>query len=388
MARSLTKAQKLSLIIAISFSFFLAEIAIGFYTRSLALVADAFHYLNDLVGFVVQLVAFKASERDKAPPSLSFGWQRANLLGGFFNGVFLLALGVSIFLQAIERFIAIQEISNPRLVLIIGCIGFALNVLSVTILHEHDHGDEQPTETSPLVDTSDPQSRTAEASSAYPGSEYARVGANIMLHDQMNRPHEDHRHVVSPNNNKSKEHDLGLMGILIHVAGDAANNLGVILAGAIIWKTTSPGRFYVDPAVSMAISFMIFGSAVPFVKKSGLILLQSVPSGVSPVDVTHDMEKISGVQAVHELHIWRLNQQKSIASAHIVIDHSTDFMAVANTINECLHAYGIHSATLQPEVIPNPSTREDLSSPTLASAVSCLLGCQSSTNCLQVGCCG
>jgi Co/Zn/Cd efflux system component len=85
-----------------------------------------------------------------------------------------------------------------------------------------------------------------------------------MLHDQMNRPHEDHRHVVSPNNNKSKEHDLGLMGILIHVAGDAANNLGVILAGAIIWKTTSPGRFYVDPAVSMAISFMIFGSAVPF----------------------------------------------------------------------------------------------------------------------------
>jgi len=216
------------------------------------------------------MIHLQASERDKAPPSLSFGWQRANLLGGFFNGVFLLALGVSIFLQAIERFIAIQEISNPRLVLIIGCIGFALNVLSVTILHEHDHGDEQPTETSPLVDTSDPQSRTAE----------------------MNRPHEDHRHVVSPNNNKSKEHDLGLMGILIHVAGDAANNLGVILAGAIIWKTTSPGRFYVDPAVSMAISFMIFGSAVPFVKKSGLILLQSVPSGVSPVDVTHDMEKV------------------------------------------------------------------------------------------------
>ena len=61
--------------------------------------------LNDLVGFVVALVALKASERDHAPPALSFGWQRATLLGGFFNGVFLLALGVSIFLQAIERFI-------------------------------------------------------------------------------------------------------------------------------------------------------------------------------------------------------------------------------------------------------------------------------------------
>merc|ERR1711939_1045528 len=136
----LTKARKLMLIIGISLSFFVAEIAVGFYTRSLALVADAFHYLNDLVGFVVALAAFKAAERDDAPPSLSFGWQRATLLGAFFNGVFLLALGVSIFLQAIERFVSLQPVENPLLVMIIGCIGFVLNVISATILG-HDHGD-------------------------------------------------------------------------------------------------------------------------------------------------------------------------------------------------------------------------------------------------------
>lgn len=28
-----------------------------------------------------------------------------------------------------------------------------------------------------------------------------------------------------------------------------------------------------------------------------------------------------------------------------------DFMNLANTINECFHAYGIHSATLQPELV-------------------------------------
>jgi len=135
----LTKARKLMLIIGISFTFFLAEIAVGFYTRSLALVADAFHYLNDLVGFIVALVALKAAERDDAPPSLSFGWQRATLLGAFFNGVFLLALGVSIFLQAIERFVSLQPVENPLLVMIIGCVGFVLNVISAAILHGHDH---------------------------------------------------------------------------------------------------------------------------------------------------------------------------------------------------------------------------------------------------------
>lgn len=44
-----------------------------------------------------------------APPGYTFGWQRATLLGAFFNGVFLLALGISILVQAIERFINISR---------------------------------------------------------------------------------------------------------------------------------------------------------------------------------------------------------------------------------------------------------------------------------------
>lgn len=58
----LEREHRLILVISISASFFLAEIAVGFYTRSLALVADAFHYLNDLVGFIVALVALKVAE--------------------------------------------------------------------------------------------------------------------------------------------------------------------------------------------------------------------------------------------------------------------------------------------------------------------------------------
>lgn len=48
----------------------------------------------------------KISEHPTPPPQeLTFGWARASLLGAFFNGVFLLALGVSILVQAIERFV-------------------------------------------------------------------------------------------------------------------------------------------------------------------------------------------------------------------------------------------------------------------------------------------
>jgi len=95
--------------------------------------------MNDLIGFIVALVAVKVSEQPQTPRNLAFGWQRSQLLGAFFNGVFLLALGVSILLQSIERFVALQHVENPKLVLIVGCIGLTLNIISASFLHEHEH---------------------------------------------------------------------------------------------------------------------------------------------------------------------------------------------------------------------------------------------------------
>jgi zinc transporter 1 len=62
--------------------------------------------------------------------------------------------------------------------------------------------------------------------------------------------------------------------------------------------------------------------------------------------------QVEGVVSIHELHAWRLSQNKALASAHVLTsdDSLTSFMNQARLINECLHAYGIHSTTLQPEL--------------------------------------
>lgn len=64
-------------------------------------------------------------------------------------------------------------------------------------------------------------------------------------------------------------------------------------------------------------------------------------------------QQIPGFLAVHELHNWCLDQKKSLASAHIVLSDKVDidFKVMIKTINECFHAYGIHSVTLQPELV-------------------------------------
>lgn len=54
-----------------------------------------------------------------------------------------------------------------------------------------------------------------------------------------------------------------MLGVLVHVLGDAANNVGVIISALVIWLTTDPARYYADPAVSMAIAIVILTTSVP-----------------------------------------------------------------------------------------------------------------------------
>ncbi|KAI0014725.1 cation efflux protein [Xylariomycetidae sp. FL0641] len=369
----LTSKQKLIFTIAISFCFFIAEISVAFSTKSLALLADAFHYMNDLIGFIVALGAVIISEKAESPQNFSFGWARAQLLGAYLNGVFLLALGVSIFLQSIERFIFLEHVQNPKLVLIMGSVGLALNILSATVLHEfhgHDHGNGHSHGAGHSHGHGHAHSHSHDNIEA---AVMPPVSAQQSSDDVPLTPlgaHTEHRHTITKL--QAPGRDLGMMGVMIHVLGDALNNIGVIVAALVIWLTDYSGRFYADPGVSMGIALMILVTSLPLVWNSGKILMQSAPNGLELEDVKHDLEKIPGIESVHELHIWRLDQQKVIASAHVVVPPDatvSDFMAAARTAGECLHAYGIHSVTVQPELasgLPPPPPQVRISSDSTA----------------------
>jgi zinc transporter 1 len=68
-------------------------------------------------------------------------WVRAEILGAFFNAVFLIALCITIILESITRFIDPPVVDNPKLILIVGCCGLASNLIGFAVLgHDHDHG--------------------------------------------------------------------------------------------------------------------------------------------------------------------------------------------------------------------------------------------------------
>ncbi|SJX63131.1 related to COT1-Vacuolar zinc (and possibly other metals) transporter [Sporisorium reilianum f. sp. reilianum] len=134
----LSKETRILTLLVIDVVFFFVEIITGYAVGSLALVADSFHMLNDVMSLVVALWAVKLSTRS-SDHRFSYGWQRAEILGALVNGVFLLALCFSIFMEAIERFVNVTEVSNPKLVVVVGCLGLASNLVGLLLFHDHGH---------------------------------------------------------------------------------------------------------------------------------------------------------------------------------------------------------------------------------------------------------
>lgn len=149
--------------------------------------------------------------------------------------------------------------------------------------------------------------------------------------------------------------DLNMQGVFLHVMGDALGNIGVIASALFIWLTSFSWRYYVDPAVSLVITLIILASAIPLCKAASRILLQAVPAGMSVDDIKEDIEQLPGVLSCHHLHVWQLSDTKLVASLHMKVDcdvrnqGSEQYMHLARQVRRCLHEYGIHSSTIQPE---------------------------------------
>ncbi|CAG2237561.1 SLC30A1 [Mytilus edulis] len=117
------------------------------------------------------------------------------------------------------------------------------------------------------------------------------------------------------------------------------------------------------------------------VRDSGLILLQTVPGHIRVHKLKEDIEKIEGVLALHEFHVWQLAGNKIIASAHIHVHNLQEYMVVAEKLKDIFHKAGIHSTTIQPEII------DEFDAVDFPKNQNCSLECGPNKNCLVDTCC-
>ncbi|KAL1836730.1 hypothetical protein VTJ49DRAFT_4722 [Mycothermus thermophilus] len=170
--------------------------------------------------------------------------------------------------------------------------------------------------------------------------------------------HNSHNHNKPKKSGKKHGHnhgDLGMNALILHVLGDALGNVGVIITALVIWLTDWPGKYYADPAVSLFITVIILHSCVPLTIAASKILLQATPEHIDLNEVREDIQALPGVVSCHHVHIWQLSDTKIVASMHIQLAFDISeangerYMELSRMARKCLHAYGIHSATIQPE---------------------------------------
>ncbi len=148
---------------------------------------------------------------------------------------------------------------------------------------------------------------------------------------------------------RDSDHDLNIRSAFIHLMGDVISTVGVVLAAVGIGLT---GKHWLDPAASVLVGGIILWSGWGILRESIDILLESTPSDVDVTKMLKDINSVSGVLGVHDVHVWSINKNLRAMSAHIVIEDIklSEASRIEHQVREVARReYGISHATLQLE---------------------------------------
>jgi len=128
--------KRVMIALVLTGTFMFVEIVGGILSGSLALLADAGHMLTDTMALALAAAAFHVSKR---PPggSLTYGYQRFQILAAFVNGLSLLFIVGWILFEAVSRFITPRDVVGETM-LVVAAAGLVVNIISFAVLHTGD----------------------------------------------------------------------------------------------------------------------------------------------------------------------------------------------------------------------------------------------------------
>jgi cobalt-zinc-cadmium efflux system protein len=145
-------------------------------------------------------------------------------------------------------------------------------------------------------------------------------------------------------------HSLNVKGAYLHILGDTLSSLAVVIGGGVM--LVAGGAYWLDPALSIAIGVFILYSSYALIRDAVDVLLETVPRDIDLAAVTHTLDGMEHVAAVHDLHVWTITSGLYALSAHIVVrqcdarDHDRLINEVKRVLAERFH---IEHTTLQIE---------------------------------------
>ncbi|EAK88341.1 cation diffusion facilitator like membrane protein transporter, 6x transmembrane domains [Cryptosporidium parvum Iowa II] len=409
-----TESVQKRLIYAIFFClvFTLIEVVVGILSNSLALISDASHLISDICSYFISLLGIHLSKR-KATNTMSFGYNRAEILGALLSILLIWFMTIMLVYEAIQRMLYPVNVDGFSMFItaIFGTlsnlfISFVLSVHNHGIgsigvdcsqhnhshehMHEHDCKQAQTHFQDDSLYCKDQQ--LAENQEQIGGInttllEYhhrSQMRTKDLDHELnnytnlMNSPvirrvnsglkecsgrQNDYSHLHSSNHYTSKhsseQESLALKSAYIHVLGDILQNIGVMIAGLLILY--NPAWTIADPLCTILFSFFVLATTIKILKDSANVLMEGTPIGIDCESIQNDFLKLSSVLEVHDLHVWSVSVGVPALSCHIVVaseDNARFTLRYATDL--CQKKYGIFHTTIQIDYSPNKATCETI----------------------------
>ena len=156
---------------------------------------------------------------------------------------------------------------------------------------------------------------------------------------------------------RSADRSLNVRGAALHLTGDAAGSVGVVVAGlaVVLWSAD-----WVDSAVSYLIAGLLLWTGTGLVRRTTRVLLEGTPPGMDVDELSALITADERVNGIHHLHVWSVDSTTVALSAHVEVaaDSLHDAQLVATHLERQLALRGVAHATLALECHPCDSDHE------------------------------
>lgn len=113
------------------------EIVAGIIAGSVALIGDALHNTSDAFSILIAIIAYKIGVK-KADSHFTYGFKRAETIGGFVNLILLLISGIYLFIEGISKLISPEEISG-KIIIYVSILALIIDALTAKFSHHDSH---------------------------------------------------------------------------------------------------------------------------------------------------------------------------------------------------------------------------------------------------------
>ncbi len=149
---------------------------------------------------------------------------------------------------------------------------------------------------------------------------------------------------------KDADHNINIKSAYIHLFTDMMASVAVLIGG-ILMKLYQ--IYWIDSALTLAIALYLIYVGYDLLKESTKMLMLFTPSDIDIKELVREVHQISGVNKLHHIHVWHLNDHELHLEAHL--DCSEDIkMSEFNILLEKMEAvllekFNINHINIQPE---------------------------------------